>query len=26
VPGARSIGGNEIFDIRTRLQQAVRFV
>ena len=26
VPGARSIGGNEIFDIRTRLQRAVRFV
>jgi hypothetical protein len=26
VPGARSIGGNEIFDIRTRLQQTVRFV
>lgn len=26
VPGARSIGGNEIFDIRTRLQQSVRFV
>ena len=26
VPGARSVGGNEIFDIRTRLQQAVRFV
>ncbi len=26
VPGTRSIGGNEIFDIRTRLQQAVRFV
>ncbi len=26
VPGARSIGGNEIFDVRTRLQQAVRFV
>jgi hypothetical protein len=26
VPGARAIGGNEIFDIRTRLQQAVRFV
>lgn len=26
VPGARSIGGNEIFDIRTRLQQVVRFV
>jgi hypothetical protein len=26
VPGARDIGGNELFDIRTRLQQAVRFV
>lgn len=26
VPGARAIGGNEIFDIRTRLQRAVRFV
>lgn len=26
VPGARSIGGNEIFDVRTRLQQTVRFV
>jgi hypothetical protein len=26
VPGARPIGGNEIFDVRTRLQQAVRFV
>lgn len=26
VPGARPIGGNEIFDIRTRLQQTVRFV
>jgi hypothetical protein len=25
VPGFRAIGGNEIFDIRTRLQQAVRF-
>ena len=24
--GARDIGGNELFDIRTRLQQAVRFV
>ena len=24
--GARSIGGNEVFDVRTRLQQAVRFV
>jgi hypothetical protein len=26
VPGARSIGGNELFDVRTRLQQTVRFV
>lgn len=26
VPSARAVGGNEIFDIRTRLQQAVRFV
>ncbi|WP_345751867.1 J domain-containing protein [Microbacterium rhizophilus] len=26
VPGARDIGGNELFDVRTRLQQAVRFV
>lgn len=26
VPGARAIGGNEIFDVRTRLQQSVRFV
>lgn len=26
VPGARDIGGNELFDIRTRLQQTVRFV
>jgi hypothetical protein len=26
VPGARDIGGNEIFDVRTRLQQAVGFV
>ena len=26
VPGARDIGGNELFDIRTRLQQAARFV
>ncbi len=24
--GARTIGGNELFDVRTRLQQAVRFV
>ncbi|WP_375385313.1 DnaJ domain-containing protein [uncultured Microbacterium sp.] len=24
--GARSIGGNEVFDVRTRLQQAARFV
>src|SRR5690606_3805859 len=26
VPGARDIGGNELFDIRTRLQHTVRFV
>ena len=26
VPGARPVGGNELFDMRTRLQQAVRFV
>jgi hypothetical protein len=26
VTGARSIGGNEVFDVRTRLQRAVRFV
>ncbi|MGV2985441.1 J domain-containing protein [Microbacterium sp. AGC85] len=26
VPGARDIGGNELFDVRTRLQQSVRFV
>ncbi|KJL30265.1 J domain-containing protein [Microbacterium oxydans] len=26
VPGAREIGGNELFDVRTRLQQTVRFV
>lgn len=26
VTGARDIGGNELFDIRTRLQQTVRFV
>ena len=25
-PRGASIGGNEIFDVRTRLQQAVRFV
>ncbi|MEZ3161901.1 DnaJ domain-containing protein [Microbacterium sp. BWT-B31] len=25
VTGARSIGGNEVFDVRTRLQQVVRF-
>jgi hypothetical protein len=24
--GARAVGGNELFDVRTRLQQAVRFV
>jgi hypothetical protein len=26
VPGARDIGGNELFDVRTRLQQTIRFV
>ncbi|MFG6492897.1 DnaJ domain-containing protein [Microbacterium sp. P03] len=26
ITGARSIGGNEVFDVRTRLQQTVRFV
>ena len=26
VPGARDIGGNELFDVRTRLQDTVRFV
>ncbi|MFV0319723.1 MAG: J domain-containing protein [Microbacterium sp.] len=26
VPGARDVGGNELFDIRSRLQQTVRFV
>ena len=26
VPGARAIGGNELFDVRTRLQQTVAFV
>jgi hypothetical protein len=26
VPGARLIGGNELFDVRTRLQAAIRFV
>lgn len=26
IPGARDMGGNEVFDIRTRLQQTVRFV
>lgn len=26
VTGARDIGGNELFDVRTRLQQTVRFV
>ena len=25
ISGAREIGGNEVFDVRTRLQQAVRF-
>lgn len=26
IPGARDMGGNEVFDVRTRLQQTVRFV
>jgi hypothetical protein len=26
VPGARDIGGNELFDVRSRLQQTIRFV
>lgn len=26
VPGARDIGGNELFDVRTRLQHRIRFV
>jgi len=26
VTGTRSIGGTEVFDVRTRLQQAVHFV
>ncbi|MBN9196878.1 MAG: molecular chaperone DnaJ, partial [Microbacterium sp.] len=26
VAGARAIGGNELFDVRTRLDQTVRFV
>lgn len=26
VPGARDIGGNELFDVRTRLQHVVKFV
>ncbi|MGM7699255.1 J domain-containing protein [Microbacterium sp. A84] len=26
VPGARDIGGNELFDVRTRLQHTLRFV
>lgn len=26
VPGARTVGGNELFDVRTRLQQAARIV
>lgn len=26
VPGARDIGGNELFDVRTRLQQTAQFV
>lgn len=26
IPGARTVGGTELFDIRTRLQSAIRFV
>jgi hypothetical protein len=26
VPGTRPVGGNELFDVRTRLQQTIRFV
>lgn len=26
IPGARDMGGNEVFDVRTRLQHSVRFV
>jgi len=26
LPGARTIGGTELFDVRTRLQSAIRFV
>jgi hypothetical protein len=26
IPGARVIGGNELFDVRTRLQENIRFV
>ena len=26
IPGAREVGGTELFDIRTRLQQRVRHV
>ena len=26
IPGARVVGGNELFDVRTRLQAAIRFV
>lgn len=26
IPGARMVGGNELFDIRTRLQSGIRFV
>lgn len=26
IPGVRDIGGNEVFDVRTRLDQSVRFV
>ena len=25
ITGTRAVGGNEVFDVRTRLQQAVRF-
>jgi hypothetical protein len=26
IPGARPVGGNELFDVRTRLQSSIRFV
>jgi len=25
LPGARDVGGNELFDVRTRLQSGIRF-